>query len=96
MSVSTDVFDERVLQREVDAIARLLQDDGPLDRRSIAEAVRARYWGPGRFRLALREAMAQGKVRLAGRGRFAAAAAIGSGERPVGPGYSTSEPIPRT
>jgi len=70
MAVSSYSYDERELDREVDTIESVLRDGGPLDRDALATAVHARAWGPGRFRLALREAIAEGKVRQLGRRRF--------------------------
>jgi hypothetical protein len=39
--------------------------------------VGARYWGPRRFTAALRVALAQGRVRRAGRNRFEPASGTG-------------------
>ena len=72
MSVSSDSDGALELQREVDAIVRALVERGQLDRVALAEAVRARYWGPGRLRGALREAVVRGEVVQVARGRFAA------------------------
>jgi hypothetical protein len=58
---------EQVLDREVDAIASALEQDGPADRRTLARRVRAQRWGPGRFTGALNEAIAEGVVRRSGR-----------------------------
>jgi MFS family permease len=55
------------LDREVNAIAQALAEHGPTGRARLAEMVGARYWGPGRFRAALREAVHEGRARpLAG------------------------------
>jgi hypothetical protein len=54
--------DDGSLPREVDQIEDALSG-GPLGRRGLAQAVGARYWGPGRFRRALRQAIAHGHVR---------------------------------
>ncbi|MFD0899323.1 MFS transporter [Actinomadura sediminis] len=62
---------ETALDREVTAIARALGEHGPMDRRRLAELVGARYWGPGRFRAALREAVHEGLARPQPRNRFA-------------------------
>jgi MFS family permease len=64
---------ENVLDREVDAIVRALEQEGPADRRTLARRVHARVWGPGRFSSALNEGLAEGQVRRVGRGRFEAA-----------------------
>jgi MFS family permease len=59
------------LRREVDAIERALADrDGPTDRRELARVVGARFWGPGRFGAALREAVESGRAKRAGRNRY--------------------------
>ncbi|HEX2413094.1 MAG TPA: MFS transporter [Solirubrobacteraceae bacterium] len=58
------------LGREVSAIERVLSERGPTDRRELARAVGARFWGPGRFGAALREAVESGRARRAERGRF--------------------------
>ncbi len=59
------------LDREVEIISRALDEHGPTDRRELHRRVGARYWGPGRFTQALREAMREGAVVSSGRGRFA-------------------------
>ncbi len=58
--------------REVSAIERALQDREAADRRELAQLVGARFWGPGRFPAALREAVESGRVRRVSRNRFAA------------------------
>jgi MFS family permease len=60
--------DDTLLERELARIEQALAS-GPLDRRALARAVRARAWGPGRFRRALRRAVEEQRVR-AERGRF--------------------------
>jgi hypothetical protein len=52
-----------LLVREIDAIAAVVGEDGPLQREEIARRVGARRWGPGRFRNALYEAEAEGRIR---------------------------------
>jgi MFS family permease len=74
--------------REVELIEAALRN-GPLTRSGLAQAVGARYWGPGRFRRALNRAIASGKVRSRGRlfepadepvsGRRAASRRLGRG-----------------
>jgi MFS family permease len=59
--------------REVSAIERALQGHEPVERRELAQLVGARFWGPGRFPAALREAVETGRVRRVSRNRFAAA-----------------------
>ena len=59
------------LEREVDAIARALDEHGATGRRDLARLVGARYWGPGRFGAALREAVEEGRVRRLSRTTYA-------------------------
>ena len=59
------------LDREIEVIARALADSGPTDRDALATAVGARYWGPGRFRGALREAVDEGRARRVSRTTYA-------------------------
>jgi len=58
------------LQREVEAIGRVVDEGGPISRDELFRGVGARRWGPGRFRRALGEAVATGRIRRTGRGRF--------------------------
>jgi MFS family permease len=60
------------LQHEVEAIGRAVDEGGPVSRDELYRAVHARRWGPGRFRRALDEAVAAGRIRRTGRGRFEA------------------------
>jgi MFS family permease len=60
------------LHREVEAIGRAVDEGGPISREELFRAVGARRWGPGRFRRALGEAVAAGRIRRSGRGRFEA------------------------
>jgi MFS family permease len=62
---------EQDLDREINAIARALDERGPTDRDDLADAVGARYWGPGRFRAALREAEEEGLARRLSRTTYA-------------------------
>jgi hypothetical protein len=48
-----------------------LDERGPTDRDKLAELVGARYWGPGRFRAALREAVGDGRARRLSRSTYA-------------------------
>jgi hypothetical protein len=70
------------------ALARQLAGDRPregtLERRQLARLVHADLWGPGRFTPAMRQAVAQGKVRRTGRGRYAPVpGAPGPGDHPL-------------
>jgi MFS family permease len=60
------------LQREVEAIGRAVDEGGPISRDELFRDVGARRWGPGRFRRALSEAVAAGRIRRSGRGRYEA------------------------
>lgn len=60
MPVAEPVRAEEEIEHEVDVIARALNEHGPVERAELARLVGARYWGPGRFRVALREAVRQG------------------------------------
>jgi MFS family permease len=64
---------EQDLDREIDEIARALDERGPTSREELAELVGARYWGPGRFRAALREAVDEGRARRLSRATYAPA-----------------------
>ncbi len=59
---------------EEEAIVRALEQNGPTERDALARLVGARYWGPGRFRSALEQALGHRRVRRVGRGRFDATA----------------------
>ena len=59
------------LDREVNAIAQALNEHGTTGRQRLAELVGARYWGPGRFRAALREAVHEGLAQPMAHNRFA-------------------------
>jgi MFS family permease len=58
------------LQREVEAIGRAVDEGGPISREELFRVSGARRWGPGRFRRALGEAVASGRIRRTARGRF--------------------------
>jgi hypothetical protein len=58
------------LRREVEAIERILAERSPIERRELAREVGARFWGPGRFGAALREAIESGRAKRAGRNRY--------------------------
>jgi hypothetical protein len=50
-------------ERQIEVIEPALDQRGPIDRRRLAGLVGARYWGPGRFGLAVQEAVREGRVR---------------------------------
>lgn len=59
------------LEHEIEIIERALAEHGRTDRRRLAELVGARFWGPGVFRQALREAVVVGAVERVGRNSYA-------------------------
>ena len=65
--------DPQVLERQIAVIERTVEHQGPVNRRRLARLVNARYWGPGRFRLALQEALREGRVRRLSGGMIAPA-----------------------
>jgi MFS family permease len=58
-------------EREVEIIERALAERGNANRRELARRVGGRYWGPGRFRGALREAVVEGRVKRLRRDQYA-------------------------
>ena len=69
MSVSAAVPPAQ-LDHEISAIERAIDEEGPLQRRRLAELVGARFWGPGVFSRALREAVVAGDVDRLSRSRY--------------------------
>jgi MFS family permease len=61
------------LDREIAVIAEALRQNGPLEREELKRLVGGRYWGPGRFRAALREAVLEGLARRRSRSVYAPA-----------------------
>ena len=59
--------------REVALIENLLKDKGEMEKSAIGEALGCKYWGPMRFRQALKEGVERGAFRKAGRNRYAPA-----------------------
>jgi MFS family permease len=57
---------------EVDRIEQVVRAQGSTTRPELALAVGARFWGPGRFRQALREADAEGRIQIGRRGEITA------------------------
>jgi MFS family permease len=68
---------EQDLEREIEIIERALRDHGAASRRELSRRVGARYWGPGRFRAALRGAVIEERVKRLGRDQFALAEEAG-------------------
>ena len=54
------------LRREISLIENLLRDEGPLQRKAIGDKLGCKYWGPMRFRNALKEGIARGALRKDG------------------------------
>jgi MFS family permease len=57
--------------REIGLVARAVDENGELDRTQLDRLVGGRAWGPRRFDAALREAVAEGRVRRLAGDRFA-------------------------
>ncbi len=70
-SVDTDE-NEWWLRREISLIENLLKEEGPLDKSTIGDRLGCKYWGPMRFRSALKEGVNRGAFRKDG-GRYAPA-----------------------
>lgn len=68
MQVSQSSNQDDTLDREIEAITRAVRERGPLTHRDLAMATGARYWGPGRLRAAVREAVSEGRVVRTDRG----------------------------
>jgi hypothetical protein len=72
------------LDSEVAIIEAALREQGSCSRRELRRRVGARYWGPGRFGDALREAVSEGRARPLPKGQFAPAAeGPGPGHQPT-------------
>ena len=73
--VSTQDADENEwwLRRELSLIENLLEEEGELGRSEIGEKLGCKYWGPLRFRAALKEGVERGTFRKTGRNRYAPA-----------------------
>jgi hypothetical protein len=80
---------DKALDRELELIEQAL-GESPLDRQTLARRVHARLWGPGRFRQALRVALAEGRVRRRGRLLHGAGSDTSDARRPAEPGLSTA------
>ena len=78
MAVSAPIT-EQEFSREVSRIEQALAEHGPTERRELARLVGARFWGPGRFTAALREAVVNGHARRIDRTHFGPADHPGEG-----------------
>jgi hypothetical protein len=61
------------LRREISLIQNLLEEEGELPRKEIGDRLGCKYWGPMRFRGALKAGVERGDFRRASRGRYAPA-----------------------
>jgi len=59
------------LDREISLIQNLLKEEGELPRKEIGNRLGCKYWGPLRFRNALKEGVEHGAFRRTSRGRYA-------------------------
>jgi hypothetical protein len=58
------------LDREISLIKNLLDSEGELPRKEIGNKLGCKYWGPARFRRALKAGIDRGAFRKAARGRY--------------------------
>lgn len=58
------------LDREISLIRNLLDEEGELPRKEIGERLGCRYWGPLRFRNALKAGLDRGAFRRVRRGVY--------------------------
>ena len=58
------------LDREIEIIDRALQEHGTLGRDALSRLVGGRFWGPGRFRAALLEAVREGRAERRSRSTY--------------------------
>jgi len=70
-SVADTDENEWWLRREVSLIENLLKEEGELERGDIGDRLGCKYWGPLRFRNALKEGVERGAFRKTGRNRYA-------------------------
>jgi hypothetical protein len=61
------------LDSEISIIETALREQGSANRQELSQRVGARYWGPGRFREALGEAVSRGRAKRLPGGEFAPA-----------------------
>lgn len=62
MHISPSTNQDETLDREIEAITRAVHQHGALTPGALSRATGAGYWGPGRFRAAVREALIEGRV----------------------------------
>jgi hypothetical protein len=56
-----------VVAAAVSLIKNLLEEEGELPRKEIGERLGCKYWGPTRFRSALKQGVERGEFRKSGR-----------------------------
>ena len=56
---------------EIEALVKVLEENGEMSREELAQKVGARRWGPGRFRFVLTQAREGGRIELHGRRSYA-------------------------
>ena len=61
---------ETALDHEIETISRAVADHEVMSLRELHNAVGARYWGPGEFRKAMREALAENRIARKRHGRI--------------------------
>jgi hypothetical protein len=61
--------------RELSLIENALKEHGQLERGALGDLLGCKYWGPSRFRRALRIGVEEGRFRKTGRNSYAAAEA---------------------
>jgi hypothetical protein len=61
------------LRREISLIKNLLEDEGETSRKDIGNRLGCKYWGPMRFRSALKAGIERGEFRKTGRNTYASA-----------------------
>ena len=61
------------LKREISLIQNLLEEEGETSRKDIGDQLGCKYWGPMRFRSALKEGVERGAFRKTGHNRYAPA-----------------------
>lgn len=69
-SVSSRSDTSEAFDREIESLANAVSTSGGLGNRALYREVDAQFWGPGRYRAALRQAIAEGRIRRASGGQF--------------------------
>jgi hypothetical protein len=61
---------EDALDHEIEVLSRCLERHGPMRRAVLASYLQAQFWGPGRFTVALRYALEEGRVTRTSSGSY--------------------------